>query len=188
MKKLTTAALAALALTAIIPTSAFADDPVTPKQGAVCNLYLLDVHEDDKGFSETAATLATKPAAATFVDTASDFKPVEKRNDVKTSWGMWDGWFKQEKAGTYTFTCKRYDRKDCRYSIWINGQQCAKAWYGQGSFDVELSAGFNSVKIVAEGYTNYKSAPLTISYKKKGSVKEPVSFGPESMFYDDDDE
>ncbi len=188
MKKLTSAALAALALAAILPTSALADDPVSPKQGAVCNLYLLGVHDNDKGFSETAATLASEPAAATFVDTASDFKPVGKRNDVKSSWGMWDGWVKQEKAGTYTFTCKRDDRQDCRYAIWINGKQYAKAWYGQGSFDVELSAGFNSVKIIAEGYTNYSSAPLTISYKKKGSVKEPVSLGPENMYYDDEEE
>ena len=40
--------------------------------------------------------------------------------------------------------------------------------------------------IVSEGYSKY-SFPLSITYKKAGSVKEPIPFGPENMYYDDED-
>ena len=187
MKKLITAALAALALASIIPTSAKADEPANPKQGAVCNLYLLDVKDGEKSFSDAAAQLSSAPAAATFVDTSSDFNPSRKKEGVESSWGMWTGWLKQDKAGQYTFTCFRYDGSALRYSIWINGRKCIDGVRGQSSFNVDLEAGFNSVKIIADSYSNNKY-PLTITYKKAGSLKEPVTFGPENMFYDDDEE
>lgn len=195
MNKLPVAALAALALAATLPLPVQADDPVTPVEGAVCNLYLLNAYNTDhkKEFIETANSLASQPAAATFVDSASDFKPSKKKEGVASSWGMWTGWLKQEKAGTYTFLCKRsfgsatwHDNNATMYSIWINGQKCVEAGAGQTSFNVELNAGFNSVKIVAEGYSNH-DFPLSITYKKVGSVKDPVSFGPENLFHDDED-
>lgn len=192
MKKLPVAALAALALAAILPLPVQADDPVTPVEGAVCNLYLLDIPHDPKSFNEVAASLASAPAAATFVDTASDFKPSRKKDGVASSWGMWNGWLKQESAGTYTFLCKRgsgpnySDGRQVRYSIWINGNKCVEAVTMQQSFNVDLNAGFNAVKIIAEcpSDSNY---PLSITYKKAGSVKEPVSFGPENMYHDDEE-
>lgn len=187
MKKLTTAALAALTLTAVIHVSALADDPVTPVQGAVCNLYFLDWGNNRKSFSEMAPSLPSQPAAATFVDAIGEFCPSMKKDGIQSNFGMWTGWFKQEKAGMYTFTCKQHEYyENNEYAIWINGQQYAKAWCGQGSFDVELNAGFNSVKIVVVSSSSSKN-PLTITYKKKGSVKEPMSFGPENMFYDDEE-
>ncbi len=195
MKRLPIAAIAALALAANLPTSAIAADPVSPTPGAVCNLYLLDVYNSEhvKEFKEIANSLASQPAAATFVDSASDFKPTQKKEGVASSWGMWKGWLKQEKAGTYTFLCKRSfssatygDSNPTMYTIWINGQKCIDAGTGQQSFNVELKAGFNSVMIVSEGYSKY-SFPLSITYKKAGSVKEPIPFGPENMYYDDED-
>ena len=187
MKKLPVAALAALALAVTLPLPVQADDPVTPIEGAVCNLYLLDVARDAKKFKEIASSLPSAAAAATFVDTAADFKPQKKKEGISSSWGMWTGWMKQEKAGTYTFTCKRYNDDDLKYSIWINGQKYADATEGQFSFNVDLNAGFNSVKIIAEGFAN-ENYPLTITYKKAGSVKDPVSFGPENMFHDDEED
>lgn len=192
MKKLTTAALAALALATIIPASAFAADPATPVQGAICNLYLIDTirSAQKKDFNDMANSIASKPAAATFVDTASDFKSSKKKDGVASSWGMWTGWMKVEKAGTYTFLCKRkfsdisYENPTM-YSIWINGQKCIEAGCGQESFNVELRAGFNDIKIVAE-CPSLNDYPLAISYKKAGSVKEPISFGPENMYHDDE--
>ena len=188
MKKLPVAALAALALVATLPLPVQADDPVTPVEGAVCNLYLIPWEHNQKAFNEIASSMSSKPAAATFVDAASEFSPSEKKEGIASNFGMWTGWFKQEKAGTYTFTCKQIDSYSNRlYSIWVNGQQYAKAWAGQGSFDVELNAGFNSVKIIAVAGSDEKR-PLTISYKKKGSVKDPVSFGPENMYHDDEED
>lgn len=188
MKRITTTALAALALAATLPPQILADDPVTPVQGAVCNLYYLDITNQGKTFNEISSALPSKPACATFVDSVSDFKCSNKKAGIASSWGMWTGWMKQEKAGVYTFTCKRHSNYHGHhmYSIWINGQPCAKGWQGQGSFDVELSAGFNEVKIVTESPSN-EDAPLSITYKKKGSVKDPMSFGPENMFYDDEE-
>ena len=192
MNKLPVAALAALALAATIPTSAQADDPVTPVQGAVCNLYQLPRQGTEKGFSETASSLAAAPAAATFVDSSTDFKANEKKAGISSVWGMWTGWFKQEKAGTFTFTCQQkvntsaYGNHANRYAIEINGTKYANAIEGQFSFDANLIAGFNAIKVVVEN-ADSPIAPLMITYKKKGSVKEPVSFGPENMFYDDED-
>ncbi len=188
--KLMATTMAALAVAAALQTAAKAEDPISPVQGAVCNLYYLNVPDAAKAYSETAAVLAQKPAAATFVDAASDFKASKKRSDVQSSWGMWTGWLKQEKAGTYTFLCKRSfnynDGRDGRYSIWINGVKCLECTWGQSSFNVDLNAGFNSVKIIAVGYSN-EDRPLSITYKKAGSVKDPVSFGPADMWYDDEE-
>ncbi len=184
---LITSTLAALALAATFQTAAFADDPISPVQGAVCNLYLANCGRDAKSFNEIAATIPSAPAAATFVDMASDFKPAKKKVGITSSWGMWTGWLKQEKAGTYTFTCRRnsYDHA-FKYSIWINGVACVLAAEEQSAFNVELTAGFNSVKILAESYNNY-DYPLSITYKRAGSVKDPVSFGPADMWYDDEE-
>ena len=187
MKRITTAALAALALAAAIPTTAKADDPVSPVKGAVCNLYLLEaVESDTKKSAEITAILADMPAAATFVDSASEFKAKQKKEGIMSNWGMWTGWLKQETAGTYTFTCsmlQEYHRNT--YSVWVNGQKCLANVPGQNSFNVNLSAGFNTIKIVV--HNDYGPSSLSITYKKAGSVKDPFSFGPESMYYDDEE-
>lgn len=188
MKKTQILAIAALAAAATFQTAAKAEDPVSPVPGAVCNLYNFrnyDLDEGEKGFSDFASVLEGKPAAATFVDTASDFKACEKMQGVESYWGMWTGWLKQEKAGMYTFTCKGYNSCYDGYSVWINGQKCASGRRGQYSFNVELLAGFNSVKIISEGEDDGEI--LSITYKKAGSLKEPVPFGPGDMFHDDEE-
>lgn len=191
--KLMTTTMAALAIAAALQTVAQAEDPISPVQGAVCNLYLQDIdrnEDNSKPFIELSGALARLPAAATFVDTASEFVEAEKRDGVKASVGMWTGWLRQEKAGTYTFLCQRGYRDyrgGYRYSIWINGQKCIEANYGQGSFNVDLNAGFNAVKVVTESYYYDVPRPLTVTYKRAGSVKEPISFGPGDMWYDDEE-
>ena len=192
MKKTQLLAIAALAAAATFQTAAKAEDPVSPLSGSVCNLYWLDIptSKDPKEFKELAGSLLSEPAAATFVDTAADFKVASKRPGINSSMGMWTGWLKQEKAGTYTFLCKRGSYNEgyyYRYSIWINGQKCVDADYWQTSFNVELNAGFNEVKIIAGSMYNDRPYPLSITYKKAGSVKDPVSFGPGDMFYDDEE-
>lgn len=177
MKQLQFLAIAALMAAAAFQTTAKADDPINPAPGAVCNLYL--IHKNNA--KETAATLASQPAAATFVDSASEFKCSSKKEGIDSDWGMWTGWLRQSTGGTYTFTC-RGGYISC-YSIWINGVNCASCVSQQYSFNADLSAGFNSVQIIA--YDG--GAPLTITYKKAGSVKDPISFGPENMYYDDEE-
>ena len=153
----------------------------------------MDIEDSDKNpkpFIEMCASLETSPAAATFVDKASEFVEAKKRDGIKASVGSWTGWLRQEQAGTYTFLCQRgftHSMGGYRYSIWINGQKCIEANYGQSSFNVELDAGFNSVKVVTESYYYDVQKPLTITYKKAGSVKDPVSFGPADMWYDDEE-
>ena len=189
MKKIQILALSALVAAATLPTTAKAEDPVSPVQGAVCNLYLTHVGTSDaKDFKELCARLPQFAAAATFVDTAGEFKDVEKKDGIASDVGMWTGWLKVEKAGTYTFLCKRSpDYSFFRYSIWVNGQKCVEAVVGQSSFNVDLDAGFNSIKIISAGDEDYAPRPLSLSYKKAGSVKDPVSFGPADMFYDDEE-
>lgn len=178
--------IAAIAAAATFQTAAKAEDPISPVQGAVCSLYLLDETGDLKKNDEIASTLLSKPAAATFVDMASDFKCSKKKEGITSNWGMWTGWLRQPTAGTYTFTCfgDKNQNGYRRYSIWINGVKHASSVVGQFSFNVDLDAGFNSFKLVAQGY---EGNPVSISYKKALSVKDPVSFGPCDMFYDDEE-
>lgn len=181
MKKIKTLTVAAFVLVAATTfQAAFASEPLSPVPGAVCNLYLFDWQNYAKGFEELTSSISTKPAAATFVDSASEFKANGKKDNIKSSCGMWTGWMKQTLSGTYTFTCQ----SDYFFSIWVNGQKCASAVYGQYSFNVDLDAGFNSIKVIAQG-KNGRS--LTITYKKSGSLKEPSPFGPENMFYDEEE-
>lgn len=189
MTKTQILAIAALAAAAIFQTVAKAEDPVSPVPGAVCNLYLTHVDTSEaKDFKELCARLPQFAAAATFVDTAGDFKDVKKKDGIASDTGMWTGWLKVEKAGTYTFLCKRRpDYSFFRYSISVNGQKCVEAVVGQSSFNVDLDAGFNFIKIITAGGDDYDPRPLSLSYKKAGSVKDPVSFGPGDMFYDDEE-
>lgn len=173
MKKLTTAAFAALALAATIPASVLAADPVNPVPGALCNLY--PSQNQSGSYESIAEALSQKPSAATFIDTASDFKASGRKQGIDTVWGVWTGWMKIDRAGTYTFIADGGDY----YSIRINGKECASG-NGQEVFNVELNIGFNSVVI----YKKYNK--LTITYRRAGSLKEPVAFGPKDMFYDKD--
>lgn len=191
MKKTQILAIAALAAAATFQTAAKAEDPVSPVQGAVCNLYLMNINtgESPKPFIELAASLPHEAAAATFVDVAGEFQDGNKQNGINSNVGMWTGWMKVDRAGTYTFLCRRgyYNTfsRGYRYSVWVNGQKCLEAQVGQGSFNADLVAGFNQVKIVTENYgTVY---PLAISYKRAGSVQEPEALGPGDMFYDDEE-
>ncbi|MBP5786957.1 MAG: hypothetical protein J6Y19_03985 [Kiritimatiellae bacterium] len=193
MKKNIMTTVAALAIAAALQTVAKAEDPISPVQGAVCNLYLVDVPDsrDPKNFIELSSSLAQQPAVATFADTASDFNCKDKLEGIASNAGMWTGWLKVEKAGTYTFLCKRYapdegyeGARRYRYSIWINGKKCIEAALGQNAFNVDLEAGFNAVKIIAGSGRVY---PLSITYKKAGALKEPEPFGPGDMFHDDEE-
>ena len=192
-KNLMTATLAALAFAAAFQTTAKAGDPINPAPGAVCNLYLANVEDIDdydevKTFTEFSAALPRQAASDTFVDTAGEFKDREKKDGIESDVAMWTGWLKQEKAGSYTFLCKRGARYtgDFRYSVWINGQKCVEAGEGQKAFNVELHAGFNSVKIITWTAVDIVY-PLSITYKMAGSVKEAVPFGPGDMWYDDEE-
>lgn len=185
MKKTQILAIAAFAAAVTFQTAAKAEDPVSPVQGAVCNLYLLEETDNIKKYEEITSSLGGKPAAATFVDIASDFKCSRKKDGINSNWGMWTGWLRQPNAGTYTFTCFGDNYNDYRrYSIWINGVKCASVVRGQYSFNVDLSAGFNSVRIVVQGY---EGKALNLTYKKAGSLIDPVAFGPADMFYDDEE-
>ena len=189
MKKLPAAALVALAFTAF-PALA-APGPVHPVPGAVCNLYLIDTTPKSVAFTNVTETLAQAPAAATFVDDAETFRPSEKVEGVHSSWGMWTGWMKAPAAGTYTFLCQRQysfnviSLSRTLYSVWVNGELKLEAVGGQHSFDAELVAGFNAVTIIAESDSDY-NYPLALSFKRKGSVKEPIPLRPADMFYEDE--
>ena len=189
MKKLPAAALVALAFAA--SPSFAAPAPVHPVPGAVCNLYLIDTTYKRAAFTNVTETLAQAPAAATFVDDAETFRPSKKVQGVHSSWGMWTGWMKAPAAGTYTFLCQR-DYSDSSspgngtlYSVWVNGELKLEAVGGQHSFDAELGAGFNAVTIIAESYS-HSDYPLALSFKRKGSVKEPIPLRPADMFYEDE--
>ncbi len=194
MKKSQILAIAALAAAVTFQTAAKAEDPVSPVPGAVCNLYWLNLGNDyskAKTFVEFTSALPGRPASATFVDSAGDFKDAKKMDGLDSNVGMWTGWLKQEKAGTYTFLCKRGDHYtgEYFYSVWVNEQKCLEAVEGQCSFNADLTAGFNSVRIIAwSANLSYGVKPISIVYKKAGGLKDPVPFGPGDMFHDDEED
>lgn len=177
MTKKQTLILAALVAAATFQT-ALAGDPASPVPGAVCNLYL----GQNGNFSGIAESLPQQPAAATFVDTASDFKACGKKPGIDSYYGMWTGWMKVERGGTCTFVC---NGGGIEHKVWINGQVCASG-DRQHAFNVDLHPGFNSVKIIFHQSGGQRNLALT--YKRAGSLKEPVPFGPENMFYEEEEE
>lgn len=159
----------------ILPVRDQAKPPVNPIPGALCNLY---PNDNDTN----AESVSQKPPALTFIDTSADFKPENRKLGINTSWGVWTGWIKSDRAGVYTFLSMV--RNSTRYSITINGKEYVpySDRTGQTAFNVELTAGYNSVKIVAHGRN---SGGLSISYKRAGSLKEYVPFGPKDMLCED---
>jgi hypothetical protein len=202
MKNIMTTTLAILVFAAGLQMTANADDPINPVQGAVCNMYWMGVQDlddeaadDAKTFTKWTASLPKRPAVATFVDDSMDFACPEKAMDVESDVGVWTGWLRAEQGGTYTFLCDRYCNsgwEGCgwyRYSVWINGQKGLECKYGQRAFNAQLNAGFNAVKIIVWGLLHDEDdeRPLSITYKKAGSLKEPMTFGPMDMFHDDEE-
>ena len=89
---------------------------------------------------------------------------------------------KVERGGTCTFVC---NGGGIEHKVWINGQVCASG-DRQHAFNVDLHPGFNFVKIIFHQSGGQRNLALT--YKRAGSLKEPVPFGPENMFYEEEEE
>lgn len=195
MKKLTTTALAVLALAAILPTTAKADDPVNPVQGAVAKYFNWSAREGsgakshESNFLELAKECLSgqKTPAEQSVDSEDSFKT---KADGGRQLVIWDGFLKRSSGGSFTITVEFEGGHwyDC-CAIWINGEQLAhddrKAFSGNAgpyAFTVNLQSGFNAVRFALEAGSRVS---VTITCKKSDSLKPPKTFGPGDLWHED---
>ena len=186
MNKLTTAALAALALAATIPSLACADELANPVQGAVQKLYSFRAkqgskHTDSfKALSKDIKEGREVPYKVS-VDASDNYVPSAENG---AGFGMWTGYIKRQSGGAYTFTFTAPpDFLYPMYSVWINGRQIVSAGQKTTAVDVVLNAGFNEFCIVIEGKRNKL---VTIEFKKQGSLKEPKALTPGDLWHEDE--
>ena len=216
MNKLTTAAIVALAFAAIIPTTAKADELANPMQGAVVQYYNtcseLGPHNDLGGntsvhernfLQHLPKCLAGKIAAVdTTVDDDVSFSTrLMAKKTINDYLGdgsggrriaVWDGYFKQNSAGIFTFTIQFTGTRNWAscVAIWINGMQLSSERHqafsgsdGAVACNVQLHAGFNHIRIAVEASGR---DPLAITYKKADSIKPPKTLGPCDLWHEDE--
>lgn len=193
--KITQLALAALLVAGTIP-AVHAGELANPVQGSVVRRYNYYTHSGtnrDRHERTFAAELQRYLSgelvpAETTVDTAEAFNTRSSR-DRGTS--IWDGFLKSASGGLFTFTFAFNERKywqSC-FSVWINGRQLTvddsrvfSGHAGAYAFNVNLLPGFNSVRIALEAVD---TDPLSVSYKKSGSLQPPRNIGPGDLWRDD---
>lgn len=174
------------------PCTLFGDELANPAPGAVRRMYALDPnpgsdharwHQDN-----VEAILGGRLAPySTGVDTSSGgFKVLQGRE-----MGMWTGWVKCRNAGTYTLVANRVSSNGMGpwflFSLWINGRPLATAFRGAtASFNVQLNAGFNEIRLIAEGANKHWENYVELLLKRSDSLKEPTLLSPGALWHEDE--
>ena len=189
MKKFTTTVFAILAFVGTCPTSVFANAPENPVQGAVQRLYNFGAKGDGKthraNFQDLSKSIkrGEEPASSTAVDMKDAFKTASE-NGFHPDMGMWTGFLKRKRSGVYTLVFSTNGgNKFPMYSLWINGKQIVDAETEITAVDVSLNAGFNEVCLIVEGTAKNH---ITLTIKKKDSLKEPKNIGPSDLWHEDE--
>ena len=178
--KLMTIALCAMACTA---ATAFAEDdliasatpsatiadPVNPKPGMIFKGY--DLRKVNISELDKCATVKTTVVA-------DDKFSLEKFRNVRVSQGVWEGFLKGKRSVNCTVVAQQPTYNGCWYTLFINGKEIVGG-SGQKSRKFDLKAGFNHVKLVAQGH------PVHITIKATDSLKDPRPMTPKDLFYDE---
>lgn len=184
----------ALCAAACVTTTAFAEDddlvapanvkaiadPVNPKLGMVFKGYNEESQYGDK-LKELGSFLEkASPVKSTIVDT-EQFSFEHFLKDVKIYQGVWEGFLKCKRSAKCTILLQQGGSgySDPAFILFVNGT-LAVSGRGQASIDVNLKAGFNHIKVVAQ--TKF---PVTVSLTPVGSTKEPKPLSPAMMWHDE---
>lgn len=190
----------ALCAAACVTTTAFAEDdfgiesatstaiadPVNPQPGMMLRAYHLDKFMKADELKSSISKLPSLPAAKTLVDKGEEYS-LKQLGKTSAGIGMWSGFMKCKRAGSYTLTLTQPVKYTGRgamsggYSLRINGKPAIPASWKQTSVDVDLKVGWNKVDLVCQ----FGRAPaLTITYKPKDSLSEARPLTPGMMFFD----
>ena len=195
MKRLSTAALAALALAAILPTSAIADEPANPVQGAVRKVFNNELKKIGDGpgatrryyddFNNTALSIfrGTVAPYSTSIDTDASFRVLTK-SGIRQEFAMWHGFLKRKNGGVYSFVISTTGGNIYPiYSLWVNGKRVVDFGTETTAKDVILYPGFNEICLVV---SKTKAKDISVSIKKADSLKEPTNIGPGDLWHEDE--
>ena len=167
---------------AIVMPAVPASDPYNPQPGLVACAYAIEGLMDADSLQRSTDELPEMVENEVFVDTSETFSPGSvKGAEAKVM--RWHGFIKCKRAMTCTFLLNKGDADDWGngYSMRINNDLTGTGC-GQNAMDADLKVGWNTVEIVCQ----FKDkAPLTISFRPKGSLSDPRTIAPKDLFHDE---
>lgn len=161
-------------------------DPVNLQPGLLANAYRCNCNQHFarrdirlKGFKSATTLPALEKATSikTYEDKNSTFSRGGISEGIDANVIKWEGFIKCPYAASYTFLFKSKNA----YSLYVNGRQLIDAGAGQVVRNIDLKLGWNKVVIVAEFYRS--NDELTICYRPKNSMSEPIPLSPSILSY-----
>lgn len=200
--KLMTTTVAALAMAAALQTAAKAEEPIDPQPGVKESFYSLQENMGPVDRFGTVQAGSAVPLVVTIDASASFTKGKMDASNMKYDADtlVWEGYLMSKTAGQFTFTAAHsagtdinmtYRNGKCvhiypanQFVVDINGQTVAGN--GAKSFNVQLNAGFNPVKIMAVLWTGDSTPTFTLNYKPANSTVTPRNITPATLYHDEE--
>ncbi len=199
--KLMTTTVAALAVAAALQTVAKGEDPMDPQPGAKVSVYSTQKNFEAGERFEAVTSGAFVPLSVS-IDSRTAFTLDEVEEDdanYDADTVVWEGFLLSKTAGQFTFTASHssgievhlyyrngnniYLEPANQFAIQINGQTLAGN--GNQSFNVNLNAGFNTIKIMANMWTG-GTPKFTLAYKPANSTVTPRPITPKLLFHEEE--
>ena len=152
-------------------------DPVNPKPGMVFKGYNIRPMTGDK-FGDLPLVLQKTATVKTTVVTADKFS-FEDMGPEEMGQGVWEGYLKCNRSANCTLLVKQNVYNCTGYILFINGNRVVCGG-GQNAVRVDMKAGFNHIKLLTQ-----TRAPVFMTLKATGSVKDPKPFSPKDLFYEE---
>ena len=201
MKKIRFLVLAMFAVAAFQAVTK-AQDPIDPQPGAKEFFYSIQENMGPVDRFGAVQIGSTVPLAVTIDSSVSFTKGKMDASNMKYDADtlVWEGFLLSKSAGQFTFTASHSAGTDIwltyrngntisirpanQFAVEINGQTVAGS--GTKSFNAQLNAGFNPIKIMALLWTGDSIPTFTLNYKPANSTVAPRNITPAALYHDDE--
>lgn len=201
-KTIISGAIVALVLATAFHSPVKAEEPIDPQAGAKEFCYSLQENMGAVDRFGTVQAGSVVPLVVT-IDTSPSFTmgKVDSSNakyDGDTL--VWEGFLLSKSTGQFTFTASHsadiginlsyrngkriYLKPANQFVVEINEQTIAGN--GLKSFNVQLNAGYNPIKIMATMWTGGSIPTFTLNYKPANSTVAPRNITPATLFHDEE--
>ncbi|MBR5625048.1 hypothetical protein IKW72_08645 [bacterium] len=149
-------------------------DLANPQPGMIFKGYNLERQNRDAlpGILDKSATVKSTIA------TTETFSWSQFSKNTAISQGVWEGFLKCTRSATCTILIKQDNWQGNGCILFVNGKKVCSG-YGQQSVDVDMKAGFNHIKVIAQ------NKPVSIYLSPKGSTDDPKLLSPSMLYHDD---